>query len=342
MLHSTDDYSGRVVGCLFGGAIGDALGYSIEFLSMSEILSDYGDKGIQEFELNYNKQAEVSDDTQMTLFTAEGIVESIGKNENSNQATILSEIQKQTLNWYRMLTTPDTIEDDAQGLMRFSVLKNIQAPGHTCMSNCANGAIGTPELRLNDSKGCGGVMRVAPIGLCPRLTTEEAFEIASRSAAQTHGHPTGYISSGVMAAIVRELLDGSDLERATNIGLDIARTWDDADETLNAVEKALQLVREDHTNYVESLPLLGEGWIAEEALAIGLYASFVGGNFCDTVRLACNHTGDSDSTASIAGQLYGAQHGMKDIPIEWMEKLDVLEPLLYITGRFNDAWGEAS
>ena len=55
-------------GCLIGGAVGDALGYAVEFMQDYEIFEKYGTNGITEYSL-VNNLAYVSDDTQMTLFT---------------------------------------------------------------------------------------------------------------------------------------------------------------------------------------------------------------------------------------------------------------------------------
>lgn len=60
-------------GCLIGGATGDALGYAVEFLDRTTILNRYGEKGITEYDL-IKGIAEISDDTQMTLFTANGLL----------------------------------------------------------------------------------------------------------------------------------------------------------------------------------------------------------------------------------------------------------------------------
>ena len=63
-------------GCLIGGASGDALGYTVEFLENEQIRSLYGEKGIIEYTLTDNA-ALVSDDNQMTLFTANGLLRGI-------------------------------------------------------------------------------------------------------------------------------------------------------------------------------------------------------------------------------------------------------------------------
>lgn len=59
-------------GCLIGGAAGDALGYAVEFDREDAIFSKYGEEGITEYDLK-NGVAQISDDTQMSLFTATGI-----------------------------------------------------------------------------------------------------------------------------------------------------------------------------------------------------------------------------------------------------------------------------
>ena len=65
----------KVRGSLIGGAIGDALGYPIEFMSLKAIRQKYGDKGYINYqEFNNLGKAVISDDTQMTLFTANGLL----------------------------------------------------------------------------------------------------------------------------------------------------------------------------------------------------------------------------------------------------------------------------
>lgn len=62
----------KIRGCLVGGAIGDALGYSVEFITYPSIIRQYGSDGITSFTLEDNL-ALFSDDTPMTLFTANGL-----------------------------------------------------------------------------------------------------------------------------------------------------------------------------------------------------------------------------------------------------------------------------
>jgi ADP-ribosylglycohydrolase len=69
---------------------------------------------------------------------------------------------------------------------------------------------------------------------------------------------------------------------------------------------------------------LGEGWVAEEALAVGVYCALAAGeDFAAGVRLAVNHGGDSDSTGAIAGNLLGTALGVSAIPQRWLDRLEL-------------------
>ena len=327
-----DAHAERVLGCLLGGAVGDALGYAVEFKSRSEIVELYGAPGIRHPEVNRAGEVEVSDDTQMTLFTADGLLRSLDRG-SVDQGELLDAVRDATLAWHALQTGGNLPNDMRQGLGRYKVLAKSQAPGMTCMSACAAGATGTPEDPINNSKGCGGVMRVAPVGLALELTPTRAFDLATRCAAQTHGHPSGHLSAGVLAAVVSGFRFGPDLGGAVTNALGLAHRWSGYQETVAAIRHAEELAASHGGAHHDAIVQLGEGWVGEEALAIGLYSAMVASDFREAVRIASNHGGDSDSTASIAGQIHGAWKGLNDIPNAWTRRLDVLDPLLDVAGR---------
>ena len=120
---------------------------------------------------------------------------------------------------------------------------------------------------------------------------------------------------------------------AVTEALAIARAWPGADETVAAVEHALALVAARGADRHGAITQLGQGWYGDEALAIGIYSALAASDFRDAVRTASNHRGDSDSTASIAGQIHGAWKGLSGIPNAWIRRLDALDPLLDVSGR---------
>ena len=84
----------RQLACLLGGAIGDALGYRVEFDSLAAIRRKHGEEGLRL--ANAGGVLEVSDDTQMSLFTLEGQLRAA-----QDEVPLLEAIRHAYLDWYR-------------------------------------------------------------------------------------------------------------------------------------------------------------------------------------------------------------------------------------------------
>lgn len=324
----------RILGCIIGGAIGDGFGYEIEFSDLAAIRAHFGAGGIREPQF-HEERLIVSDDTQMTLFTAEGL--SRGMKAASTIEVIVAEIRAAYLDW--LLTQGLSWQDwrPKGRLSKFPVLRHRRAPGNTCLSALRAGGNGSIANPVNHSKGCGGAMRTAPIGLITAWSVETCFDVGARASAITHGHPSGYWSGGAMAAIVRGLSGGASLEDAAETAAVISAASSRGEETAAAIRKALDLARGNRRAHEDAIRELGAGWVGEEALAIGLYAALVGGSFAETLAIAANHSGDSDSTASIAGQIYGTQRGVEEMPNDWVRRLDVIEPIYAVIPELSSA-----
>jgi ADP-ribosylglycohydrolase len=216
-------------------------------------------------------------------------------------------------------------------LIGLRTLWSPRAPGNTCLSALRN-AKKMGEPAKNNSKGCGGVMRVAPVGLV--ANRERAFELGSQTAALTHGLPSGYLSAGFMALLIEEIVSGASLADSIQTAKQGLMTQPGHEEVLNAVESAVFLAQSGapHTK----LPVLGQGWVAEEALAIALFCALAAPNFEDAVVLAVNHSGDSDSTGAIAGNICGALYGNGAIPAGWLDRLELHDEITAIADDLAD------
>lgn len=132
-----------------------------------------------------------------------------------------------------------------------------------------------------------------------------------------------------MAALIFDLLDGADLPSAIDHVLPLLKARQFHEETFTALEKARRLYFSGMAS-TDAIPQLGGGWIAEEALGIGVYCALKATDFEDGVIMAVNHDGDSDSTGLIAGHLLGATRGASEIPVRWLAPLelrDVIEEM---------------
>ncbi len=318
-------------GCLVGGAVGDALGWPVEFLKYNEIVKKYGAKGIEDLDLGNKKLAEITDDTQMTIFTAEGLLRAASrsseKGDNKGEKKLPSVIFHAYQRWLVTQGYNTGILKELDGwLINVSELHHQRAPGNTCLSALKSGKMGTIEQPINNSKGCGGVMRVAPVGLfCSR---ENAFKTGCESAAITHGHPSGYLSAGVLAHLIACIIEGMEIEDAVTASLEELKKHNGHEECSSLLEKAIALSR-DNTEPLTALSQLGEGWVGEETIAIAVYCSLKEKNdFKKALLISVNHDGDSDSTAAVTGNILGAYLGIDAIPAPWTQKVEFADLLI--------------
>lgn len=183
------------------------------------------------------------------------------------------------------------------------------------------------EPAHNNSKGCSGVVRIAPVGLFEWSLREEqspkdVFRLGSELAGLTHGHPTGALTGGVLAVLVLAMTDGATLLDALTTAKACLRPEPKHEEILDKIQLAEGLAK-SHLPHDAAITQLGLGWVADEALAISIYCALIARNFKQGVILAVNHDGDSDSTGAITGNLLGTLHGVKTIPDEWLKPLEL-------------------
>jgi len=328
--------------CLIMGAIGDALGAPVEFMSTEQIKQTYGDTGIQFYADAYGHKGAITDDTQMTLACADGLLSAYRR---GSERGILGEYWKYTaLSYIRWLATQgvdyelDEVAIDWGSRSLYEILKKqgSRAPGTTCISALRN----MPKplaAATNDSKGCGTVMRVAPVGIffgnLHGNTTEELESIykeGMKDAAITHGHETAQHASGLLAVIYALCLQGEDLLTSIEKSLKVFGTSDISDLCTRAISEAKKEAS------AEILSSLGQGWIAEEALSMSIYCALQctsnGLSSLDALRLAVNHGGDSDSTGAITGNLIGISLGLQMVPEPLLSEDTEVESLI---GTFN-------
>ena len=319
----------RASGCLFGAAIGDALGAPTEFLGVPEILRRWPPAGPTEPE---GSPARVTDDTQMMLAVGEAILTAA---RPLDPRSVERPLRDAFVAW---LDSPD----------------NDRAPGRTCLTACEALKEGRPfhEATVLGSKGCGANMRVQPVGL---LDVDDATRsgLAQLQAALTHGHPTALAASDLTALAVAALAAGEapallparlrdhalaqrrtyperwigplwQRPGATTPEDFSARGWDECLAVLDRLDAALAVADRG----ADPCLATGAGWVAEEALATGLLCFLL---FPDepvaAVRRAAVTSGDSDSIACLAGAFAGARHGLEAWPASWVARIEYRERL---------------
>ena len=324
------DLQDRADGCLFGLALGDALGAKTEFLSVQKIQERFGPDGPGE---PVGDPALVTDDTQMALAVGEALREA---GPPYTAARVEGPLRRAFTAW---ADSPD----------------NDRAPGVTCLTACARLKQGMPwtQATVANSKGCGANMRVAPVGLLLDVPAETRAALAQFQAALTHGHPTALAASDLTAWTVADLASGGDprtLPQRVRKYADsqrkvyhadwlgplweqpgaaspeefIGRGWEECLGALTHLDTALA----QGDRMADPCSITGEGWVAEEAWATGLLCFLL---FPDhpvaALRRAAVSSGDSDSIACLAGAFAGACHGRSAWPDEWMRRIEYRDRL---------------
>lgn len=330
----------KAAGALFGLAYGDHLGKATEFLTFDAIVARYGTRGPRQLT---GQPALVTDDTQMAL----AVGWALRTAPALTPAALAPLLRERFVQWAH--------ETDAG-----------RAPGNTCLRACAG--LAEPgrrwqEATVADSKGCGANMRVAPVGLVPDLPLDALAGIAQLQAALTHGHPTGLAASELTGYAVRLLHDGTALadvpgllrERCADqrgvyrhdwlgdlwrvAGADdpvrfIAAGWDECAAALDRLTAALARPDRDGDPCLAT----GAGWIAEEAMATGLYCALL---FPDdpvaALGRAAASSGDSDSIACLTGAFLGARGGLEIWPAAWSDQIEYADQLTALSNSMIKA-----
>ena len=352
----------KIRGSMLGGAVGDALGYPVEFISSyMGIQKRYGENGITRLDTTQwwlpdeekSGKAWISDDTQMTLFTACGLLNAKAQGTAPKYA-----ICEAYFEWYYTQIGKRSGRHKDCWIGDVPELNNRRAPGQTCITALQDILRGKDPY--NNSKGCGGIMRTAPVALYGavwrdtpegeplegRISSIKDVDMLAADAAEiTHQHPLGWLSSALEAHVIYRILQKDspavdDFKAYLSEGYDMLLSLypnEGAGITqLRALtDKALGLV-DSPASDVDNIEAIGEGWVAEETLAIAVYCAVkYFDNFEKAIVASVNHKGDSDSTGAVTGNILGAVVGYDAIPEFFKTDLELYDVILHVA---DDLW----
>jgi ADP-ribosylglycohydrolase len=215
-------------------------------------------------------------------------------------------------------------------------LYSRRAPGITCLSALEEKETGSIENPINDSKGCGGIMRVAPLGLMNyNIGLKDLDREGARIAALTHGHSLGYMPAAVLVHIIHRIVFGEAELSLKDIVIEARDTVREEfagdihlKELTDMIDIAVDL-SENGDSDLDNIHRIGQGWVAEETLGIGIYCSLkYKDDFSAGIIVAVNHQGDSDSTGAVTGNILGAVCGYRRMDEKWKTHLELADVIL--------------
>lgn len=308
----------RVLGCLYGVAVGDAMG-TAAYLVRAESVAKWGP--VTDFLTPRDdnpihrgfRRGQVTDDTEQTVALAEAII--------ADGAVTVAGVARALVEWY------DRVGGDAQPWVGPSTRRAVQAikagadPHETGSAGTTNGA----------------AMRVAPAGCIHPGDIPAAVAAAARACRPTHDTAVAVSGAAAVAAAVAIALT-PDATLATVLGAactgatcgaayghreflpDIARRirWAVGLATSGRDEAA---ILDDLYDYV-GVSLA----IHETVPAAFAVLAMAGGDPWRTALLAANLAGDADTTGAIACGIAGALHGPAAFPPDALALIREVNP----------------
>jgi hypothetical protein len=320
---------------MIGCAAGDALGYPVKALSEAAIVERYGLRGITDYDLDENGTARITADTQLMLLSANGILFAHTRGAlRGIMAPVYQYFDAFYMNWYRLQTTERASRSRVGWINAYPALSAKRAPSPTSMGVFSSDKFGSMDEPVNDSKGSGCLLRAFPIGLSYFRDPAHVLDLAANTAALTHGHKLAWISSGAFALLVSHIVH-EELSIAEAVKKTLKALDNSFRDSLTVVHELMRSIRSavslasSASSDLDAIHSLGEGWVAEEALAIGLLSALRHENdIAGAMTFAANHGGNSNTTAAIAGTLVGARIGFNAIPDRFVDRLELVDVIL--------------
>ena len=278
----------RIAGALYGVAIGDALGAPLEFMSKEEISRKHGrvTEMIGGGWLNV-EPGEITDDTQMTLAVAEGIIE--------NPDDPIKGIGARFIEWVK--SNPKDIGGTCSMSIRGATTRSPQeTPEEEIWFEASKH---TSEMNGGRSGGNGALMRTVYPGLYYKgllMSVDTAGAIAQMTHWDDKSTEACYLYTEMVHLIT---------EANNNDGV-----WWQVDRILKGSEYSLTRIKNiKPTGYVV------------DSFKCAVHSLAKTKTFEDAIIEAANLGGDADTIAAITGGLAGAIYGYNEIPQRWIEAL---------------------
>jgi ADP-ribosylglycohydrolase len=325
----------KITACLYGGAIGDAMGAPAEWHLPPEIQQRYG--YITDFVEPWDGPSDIgkgdgryTDDSHMVQVLSRIYIEAGDHLDAFRFAKgvipLIAEERRWVAEFGREMLLVERLFYPEKWLYMRLCLANAD-PRQGGVGNMVN---------------CGAAMYAAPVGIVnacdPVSAYREAVEIFS-----AHQQSYGLEAAAVMAACVAEAFKpeasvDSVVETALSLAkegtqkaiaavVDCARQYRDWKAAIGPLRDAMR----PYDGSAELNTMRGNGtnnWqpsrehsIEEVPVALG-FLVVTGGDFEQSIFGSANYGRDNDSIAGMAGSIAGALHGTRVIRTDWMQRVD--------------------
>lgn len=284
-----DHQKDRVIGCLVGLAVGDALGTTVEFRAPGTfpLMTDIVGGGPFDLE-----PGQWTDDTSMALCLAESLLECDVMN----------------------------LQDQAERYVRWWREGHLSATGHCFdIGNTVSGALRNFEKTgvaksgstSPNSAGNGSIMRLAPVPMIC-ATAEQAIEWSAESSRTTHQASAAVDACKYLGGILWALMEGASKQEV------LAKFFKPEGESWTGLNEKIAEIAAGSFREKEPPQIRGSGYVVD-SLEAALWAFERSNSFEEGALLAVNLGNDADTTGAVYGQIAGAFYGDHGIPEKWRD-----------------------
>lgn len=316
-------------GSLLGLAVGDAMGYSVDKKSWSEICEAYGPNGLLGYDLA-NGSADVTSYTQLAAFTANAMLLAITRSSGDSYSPALVLAVRQ---WYKSQQFRGAPDKTRCWVAQVPSLRRRHCMDTQMLDALSRETIGTPEKPVFRSITPGALTAALGVGLCydsRRMTESQLMRLGMEAVAFTHGRPEAYICGAYLALVIARLLQDpqtSLTELFTGALTDVVARFDatypeDAQQFDALIRKALALTRDPEMTPLAAMTVLA-CTTAAECVAGAVYAATIHpANFDEAMIVSVNHSGRSCAVGALTGGILGARLGAEALPEFYLESLE--------------------
>ncbi|WP_405771719.1 ADP-ribosylglycohydrolase family protein [Streptomyces sp. NBC_01538] len=329
------DFRSRVRGTLLGAALGDALGAPLDGLTLASVHEAYGADGLTDLAFAYGRRGAITDLTQLTLFTLDGLIRAQVRRDTGAWHPP-TDLHRAYRRWAATQSDwgPDERRKDDGWLAREEWLYARRDPSLACLLGLGDETMGTLDAPKNPGEaGAEAAARSGPFGLLVGWEPQLVMQLAVECAAQTHGHPTGYLAAGAYAVIVHGLARGESLDAAVQRALALLTARPGHQQVAEGLQRALGAVRQGIPSPARVTDLAG-ACTADGLLSVAVYCALVGEDVRHGLSLSVNHGGPSAETGALTGGLLGALHGETALPPAWLAELEGRPTMLILADDF--------
>ena len=330
-------------GCLLGMAVGDAMGYTVDSKSMSQIREDYGPNGLLGYDL-MNGFAEITSYTQLAAFTCNGLLLGITRGQmQGHMAPLVRYVEHAQREWaasQRPWGRP--------GLTHCWLLQEKEMCRRRCMDTwmldtLSRSPLGTLEEGVNTFYTPASITAAVGVGLfydSETMDLQEIRRLGAEAVALTHGSPMAFLPGALLTDLITRCLIKSSvsLEKRIEDALSgfetqFGRQYPQSSKVVSLVRQAIALAKREDMDPIDAMEQL-RCETGAQVLAGALYACLTcDGDFDSAMITAVNHSGRSCAVGSIAGAILGAILGAKALPEFYLE---CLEPAMLLIELADD------